>query len=67
MVREIIQLAELLQIQPKACYAALTFGLKHCWTYSLRTLADIQDLLEPPENAKSPVIVHIFAFQCPIR
>ena len=27
-------------------YAAYTFGLKHQWTYFLRTLPDIQDLLE---------------------
>ena len=32
------------------------FGLKRRWTYFLRTLL---------ENATSPVLIHIFAFQCP--
>ena len=33
--------------QPQASYVAYTFGLKHRWTYFLRTLPDIQDLHEP--------------------
>jgi len=37
--------------QPQACYAAYTFGLKHKWTYYLRTLSDIDELLEPLERA----------------
>ena len=43
--------------QPQACYAAFTFGLKHHRTYFLRTLPDIQDLLEPLENAISNVLI----------
>ena len=35
--------------QPQASYEAYTFGLKHRWTYFLRTLLDIQDLLESLE------------------
>ena len=42
-----------------------TFGLKHRWTYFLRTLPDIQDLLEPLENAIFLVLIHTFASQCP--
>ena len=34
-----------------------TFGLKHCWTYFLRTLADIQDLLEPLQKAISQMLI----------
>ena len=30
---------------------------KHRWTYFLRTLPDIQDLLEPLENAISQVLI----------
>ena len=41
----------------KACYAAYTFRLKHRWTYFLRTLPDIRDLLEPLENAISQVLI----------
>ena len=54
---EIAKLAEFALSQPQACYAAFTFGLKHRWTYFLRTLPDIQDLLEPLENAISNVLI----------
>ena len=41
LVSELVQLAEVPQVQPKACYVAFTFGLKHRQTYFLRTLPDI--------------------------
>ncbi|EDO37922.1 predicted protein [Nematostella vectensis] len=44
-------------VNEKACNAAYTFGLKHRYTYFLRTLSDIQDLLEPLENAISNVLI----------
>ena len=56
-VNEVATLAEFALSQPQACYAAYTFGLKHRWTYFLRTLPDIQDLLEPLENAISQVLI----------
>ena len=54
-VSEVAQLAEFAQAQPQASYAACTFGFKHRWTYFLRTLPDIQDLLEPLEEAFAQV------------
>lgn len=56
-VNEITQLAEFARAQPQACYAAYTFGLKHRWTYFLRTLHDIQDLLKPLEDAISNILI----------
>ncbi|KAK3745771.1 hypothetical protein QZH41_004926 [Actinostola sp. cb2023] len=56
-VNEITKLAEFAVSQPQACYAAFTFGLKHRWTYFLRTQPDIQDLLEPLENAISHLLI----------
>ena len=56
-VSEVTKLAEFALSQPQACYAAYTFGLKHRWTYFLRTLPDIQDLLEPLENARSKILI----------
>ena len=56
-VNEVAQLAEFARAQPQANYAAYTFGLKHRWTYFLRTLLDIQDLLEPLEEAISQVFI----------
>ena len=52
-----VQLAEFALTQPQACYAAYTFELKHRWTYFLRTLPDIQDLLDPLENVISQVLI----------
>ena len=43
--------------QPQACYAAFTFGLRHRWTYFLRTLPDIAELLEPLERAINEVLI----------
>ena len=48
-VGKVIKLAEFAVSQPQASYAAFTFGLRHRWTYFLRTLPDIADLLEPLE------------------
>ena len=56
-VSEITKLAEFALSQPQACYAAYTFGFNHRWTYFLRTLPDIQELLEPLENAISKLLI----------
>ena len=52
-----MKLAEFAVSQPQASYAAFTFGLRHRWTYFLRTLPDITDLLEPLERAISDVLI----------
>ena len=54
-VGQVVKLAEFATTLPQACYAAYTFGLKHKWTYYLRTLSDIEELLEPLERAISDV------------
>ena len=56
-VNEVAQLAEFAWARPQTSYAAYTLGLKHRWTYSLRTLPDIPDLLEPLEEAISQVLI----------
>ena len=56
-VSEVTKLAEFALSQPQACYAAYTFGLKHRWTYFLRTLSDTQDLQEPLKKAISHVLI----------
>ena len=53
-INDIAKLAEFALSQPQACYAAYkayTFGLKHQWAYFSKKLPDIQDLLEPLQNA----------------
>ena len=56
-VSQVVKLAEFATSQPQACYAAFTFGLRHQWTYLLRTLPDIEDLLEPLEHAIADVLM----------
>lgn len=56
-ISEVTRLAKFAAVQPQACYAAYTFGLKHRWTYFIRTIPDIQDLLEPLENAISRILI----------
>ena len=36
-VSRVVKLAEFNMPQPQACYTAFTFGLRHLWTYFLRT------------------------------
>ena len=56
-VSQVIKLAEFAMSQPQACYAAFTFGLRHRWIYLLRTLPDIEDLVEPLERAIADVLI----------
>ena len=56
-VDQVVKMAEFAATQPQACYAAYTFGLKHKWTYYLRTLSDIEELLEPLERAISDALI----------
>ena len=50
-VGEVTRLEEFARSQPQASYAAFTFGLRHRWTYFMRTLLDIETLLQPLERA----------------
>ena len=58
-VGQVIKLAEFAVSQPQASYAAFTFDLQHRWTYFLRTLPDIADLLEPLEHTISDVLIPV--------
>ena len=52
-----VKLAEFASLTPQASYAAFTIGLKHRSTNYLRTLPDIEDLLEPLERARSVSLI----------
>ena len=56
-VNKVKRLAEFAVSHPQACFAAFTFGLKHRWTYFLKTLPDIDTLLEPLERALAEVLI----------
>ena len=56
-VGQVVLLAEFAAANPQASYAAFTFGLRHRWTYYLRTLPDIEELLEPLESAIGNVLI----------
>ena len=51
-VGEVERLSSIAVTQPHAAYyAAFTHGLKHKWTYLIRTIPDISDHLQPLEDA----------------
>ena len=56
-VNEVTALAEFATTQPQASYADFMFGLRLRWTYFMRTLPDIEELLEPLEHAISDVLI----------
>ena len=56
-VGQVVLLGEFAAANPQASYAAFTFGLRHRWTYYLRTLPDIEELLEPLESAIGNVLI----------
>ena len=56
-VNEVTKLTDFAISQPQASYAAFTFALRHRWTYLLRTLPDIAQLLEPLEPAINDVLM----------
>ena len=56
-VSEVAKLSEFAATEPQASYAEFTFGLKHRWTYFLRTLQDIEDLLIPLERAVADMLI----------
>ena len=47
---ELVRLSEIAKSEPHAAYTAFTFGMKHKWTYTQRTIPDISELLIPLEN-----------------
>ena len=51
------KLAEFAAANPQASCTAFTIGSKHRWTYYLRTLPDIEELLEPLERAIGNVLI----------
>ena len=59
-VNQVAKLAEFAISQPQASYAAFTFGLRHRWTYFMKTLPDIADLLEPIERAITEALIPAF-------
>ena len=57
LVDQVAKLAEFTAAYPRASYATFTIGLKHRWTYYLRTLPDIEELQEPLERAIGNVLI----------
>ena len=54
---EINQLANITKSQPHASYCAYIHSLSSRWTFLSHTIADIADLLQPPEEA-SLLVIH---------
>ena len=56
-VAQVTSLAEFATTQPQSSYVAFVFGLRHRWTFFLRTLPDIAPFLEPVELAITDLLV----------
>ena len=56
-VAQVARLAKFATTQPQSSYAAFVFGLRHRWTYFLRTLPDIAPFVEPLEHAIADLLV----------
>ena len=54
------RLAEFARSQPQASYTVFTFQLRYWWTYFMRTLLDIENLLQPSERTISNVLIPSF-------
>ena len=57
-VGEVTRLAKFVRSQSQASYAAFPFGIRHRWTYFMRTLPDLGNLLQPLERAISDMLYH---------
>ena len=65
-VGEVTRSAEFARSQPQASYSAFTLGLRHRWTYFMRTVPDIENLLQPLQRAISDVLIpSLIARNCP--
>lgn len=50
-IEEVEELAKISITEPQAAYAAFTHGVKHRWTYLMRTVPNVSPLLQPLETA----------------
>ena len=56
-VRQIHKLSEIAHFEPHAAYAAFTSCIRHRYTYYLRTIPQISELLQPLEDAIRNVLI----------
>ena len=49
-VKEIAVLSEIAKFHPQSAYCAYTAGFRHKFNYFLRTILDIDGMLQPLEN-----------------
>jgi hypothetical protein len=47
---DIIELGKIAQCEPHAAHAAFVHGLRHCWTYTQRTMVNIDSQMQPLED-----------------
>ena len=64
-MKQLTKLIEFAKSQPQAAYAAYTHGLRHKFTYFLRTIPDISDNLKPIDELISDQFIPTL-FGCPI-
>ncbi len=56
-VQDIDELSEIVKDEPQLAYAAFTKGICHRWTYFMRTIPNISELLHPLEKKIAEVFI----------
>ena len=56
-IDEVKKISQIAQTEPHAAYTAFTYGLKHKWTYLMRTVPDISDQLKPLEESIRQIFI----------
>ena len=60
LMYELNRLSYIAQTQPHAAYTAFTHGLKHKFTYLMRTIPNISELLKPLDDAINNFVKSLF-------
>ena len=64
-VDQLENLAKMAKTDPQAALSAFTHGVRHTWTYTMRTISGIAELLEPLEECISNTLIpSIVGKQC---
>jgi hypothetical protein len=56
-VKDVIDLSDIAKDEPQLAYSCYTKGMSHRWTYVMRTIPGIKDLLSPLEHAIANTLI----------
>ena len=62
-VKEVDVLSDMARTEPQTAYSAFTHGLKHRWSFVMRTIPGISPLLRPLENTIKNTLLALLRFR----